>query len=118
MKNDTNQSFTEVQIAAIKALKRRAPEGCLIYTKVHHVYSGMKRTMSFFSIVDGKEELLDGWLADLFGLKGERKGEGEGLVVEGAGMNMGLYISSQLARTLYGRENAFQYEDRDELLMS
>lgn len=88
------------QTAAIAKLRELAPAGTTVYTVLRHVsQSGMSRRISAFVIRDGAPFEID-WLIEASGGP-KRHRQHSGLVVRGAGMDMGFHVVYELSRSIH-----------------
>lgn len=84
---------------AIAKLRELLPPGSTVYTILRHVSrSGMQRHISCYVIVNGEPRFLDHWISLVTGYR--RVNKGEGLIVNGYGMDMGAAIVDDVAWAL------------------
>ncbi len=94
---------TEEQKQAVEAIKKVLKPGDTVYCVIRRVSrSGMSRDIDFFALEindDGKPSLrfLSGYIAKILGLK---RSSGDGLVIHGAGMDMGFHVVYELSGAL------------------
>lgn len=85
-------------------------EGETVYFIVRRVArSGMRRTISLFVWRD-RPWILDRKIADLLGMRLDKRHWEDGVVIRGCGMNMGAAIVTDLAYAVFGSERALRYE--------
>lgn len=95
---------------AIDKLRTLLPVGSNVYTIVRNVSaSGMSRRISVFMVEDGEIRDLD-FLLVKAGIA-KRRGNSEGLFIQGAGMDMCFALVYDLARTLH--EDGYALTKRD-----
>lgn len=70
--------------------------------------SGMSRRISFFTIIDNQPRWLDWKIEQILGYK--RRGDKEGLFIEGCGMDMGFHVVYSLSQVLYGIDHNNAYK--------
>lgn len=119
MKKSQEQALTE--------LRQLAPQGSHIFVTVNYIYPGnLQRILSFYSHQEGNNiRQLDTLMAQLFELKrvpaahnfsARMQDVKKGLLIDGVGMDMGLFWVYKLAKTLYDDETTLIYDrDREEL---
>lgn len=90
--------YTEAE--AKDQLRNLLPKGSKVYTIVRHVSSsGMSRRISAYVVEDGKIRDLD-FLLIRAGI-GKRRGDKEGLFIQGCGMDMEFALVYDIATTLH-----------------
>lgn len=90
--------YTEAE--AKDQLRTLLPKGSEIYTIVRHVSSsGMSRRISAYMVEDGKIRDLD-FLLIRAGF-GKRRGDKDGLFIQGCGMDMAFALVYGIATTLH-----------------
>lgn len=88
--------------AAIAELKEWIKPGDTLRTVLRHVSSsGMTRHISVFIIKRNKPIMLDYLVTQALDLKRVPMGKGEGVIIHGAGMDMGFEIVYSLGRVLF-----------------
>lgn len=93
---------SKVQVEAAKRLRRLMKKGTTVYTVLRHVSkSGMRREISPIVVRNRGRRVCDftGLAANALGSK---EGKHEGVVVHGAGMDMGFHMVYELAHVLHG----------------
>lgn len=97
---------------AIAQLREILPEGSTVHCILRHVSrSGMRRRITFIAIL-GKDNYLylDGMIAPALGYS--QASHGEGLVVDGCGMDMGFQVVHSLSYALHGMPNKLENKSR------
>lgn len=98
------------QTEAIEKLKSMLPVGTEVYTIVRHVSeSGMSRRISAFIVEDGKIRDIDFMLIKAGIAK--RRGDKEGLFIQGCGMDMCFALVYDTARTIHNDGYALTKRD-------
>jgi hypothetical protein len=69
--------------------------------------SGMSRRIDFYSLKTGRPFWLSGYMSTALGL---RRAKGQGLIVQGCGMDMGFHCVHNLAMRLFGSGYALKCE--------
>lgn len=91
---------TATQTEAIESLRAMLPVGTEIYAIVRSVSSsGMSRRISFYVVQDGKLVDLD-WKIQRAGIA-KRRGDKEGLFIQGVGMDMAFATVYNLGSILH-----------------
>jgi len=92
----------------LRAGKMRVKRGDTIYTVLRHVSrSGMRRTISLFLIRNNEPVCLDYTAAHVIDFKLDM--QHEGVIVEGAGMDMGFHLVHRLGEALFGDGYALKH---------
>lgn len=88
--------------AAIKELKTWLKPGDTLHTILRHVSgSGMTRHISVYIFKGNIPYLMDYLVTQALGLKRVPMRKGEGVIIHGAGMDMGFEIVYSLGRVLF-----------------
>lgn len=95
------QDYEKLQ--AIESLRAIVKPGDTVYTILRHVSSsGMTRHISVIVIGDDKKPMmLDYLITKVLGYKRVPMNKGEGVIVGGAGMDMGYHLVYNLSRALF-----------------
>lgn len=73
----------------------------IIYAVIHSVSrSGMSRVMSFYVMIDNEPHRLNGLIITACSFKPCKRGAGDGITVNGCGMDMGYHVAYELAMRL------------------
>lgn len=87
---------------AIAWLRDNLAPGSEVSTIVTHVSaSGMSRNIVALAVINGEIVNVSGWLIRA-GIGTRPRGNGSGVTVGGAGMDMGFHLVYQLAHTIHG----------------
>ena len=100
--------YTKEEIAeAIESVKKWAPPGTVVYTRLNHVSrSGMSRSITPLIIRDNEPFYLAWTTAVLFG---QVRDKYDGLKIGGCGMDMGFHLVYTLSRIVYDDGNALEH---------
>lgn len=97
----TKQETREARSEAAEQLRAWFPKGSTVYTVLRsHSRSGMSRVIGVVAILDGGTTILhpNHRIATLLGMTTK----GDGIKVQGGGMDMGFHLAYELASELYG----------------
>ena len=84
---------------ALKMLRKFIKPGDTVFTVLRHVSrSGMSRRIDLYSIEGGKMNFLTGYAARVMDRRWDL--DNGGIVIGGAGMDMGFHLVYSLGRTL------------------
>lgn len=102
---------TEAEVTeALDHLRKSCPQGATIYAIVRHVSrGGMSRDLSFYAIVDGRPQWLDGWLSVALGYR-RVYGARDSLRIGGCGFDAAHHVISHLAKKLHDSSDALRRE--------
>ena len=101
---------TNDQSPSLEQLRQWLPKGSRVFTILRSVSrSGMQREVSVVVFLPGDDRPIhpNHHVCQVLGL---RRGKGDGVVLNGCGMDMGFHLIYELAHVLYGDADALTQE--------